>query len=97
MCILIYFFAFAMQRYGCSIWRKDTVINTAEKKILLLLFTVGCVATINGVNNMIRLHTKTKHQTVFTHMSNHPTDSQLSGVQSKVTKDYQGWHYPTLG
>ena len=26
----------------------------------------------------------------WAHMSNHPTDSQLSGLQSKVTKDYQG-------
>ena len=29
-------------------------------------------------------------------LSNHPADSQLSGVQSKVTKDYQGWHIPYL-
>ena len=35
--------------------------------------------------------------TVSGALSNHPADSQLSSVQSKVTKDYQGWHYPTLG
>ena len=58
-------FVFDMQRYGCSIWRKDAVINTAEKKILLLLFTVGCVATINGVYYTIRLHTQSKLQAVL--------------------------------
>ena len=37
------------QRFGWSIWKKDDVINTAEKKILLLSFIVGCVAALNGI------------------------------------------------
>ena len=38
-----------LQKYGCSIWRNNEAIDTAEKKILLLLCFLGTVTTLSGI------------------------------------------------
>ena len=38
-----------IQRYGCSIWRHNDVIDTAEKKLIFLLCLVSIISTVSGI------------------------------------------------
>ena len=44
-----------IQRYGCSIWRNNDVINTAEKKIIFLLCLVSIICSIIGIYSTLLL------------------------------------------
>ena len=44
-----------IQKYGCSIWRNNDVIDTAEKKIIFLLCLVSIISTVSGVYNTLLL------------------------------------------
>ena len=38
-----------IQKYGCSIWRNNDVINTAEKKIIFLLCLVSALCSVSAI------------------------------------------------
>ena len=44
-----------IQKYGCSIWRNNDVINTAEKKIIFLLCLVSIICTVIGIYGTLLL------------------------------------------
>ena len=44
-----------IQKYGCSIWRNNDVINTAEKKIIFLLCLVSVITIVSGAYNTLLL------------------------------------------
>ena len=44
-----------IQTYGCSIWRNNDIINTAEKKLIFLLCLVSISCTVSGAYNTLLL------------------------------------------
>ena len=44
-----------IQKYGCSIWRNNDIINTAEKKIIFLLCLVSALCTVFGIYTTLLL------------------------------------------
>ena len=53
--ILLFMSIIIIQKYGCSIWRNNDVINTAEKKIIFLLCLVSIISTVSGAYNTLLL------------------------------------------
>ena len=54
-----------IQRYGCSIWRNNDVINTAEKKIIFLLCFVSIISTVSGIYYTVLLSTGNEFVAAF--------------------------------
>ena len=55
MASILLFMSIIIQKYGCSIWRNNDVINTAEKKIIFLLCLASIVCTATGVYSTLKL------------------------------------------
>ena len=52
-------------KYGCSIWRNNDVINTAEKKIIFLLCLVSIISTVSGIYYTVLLSTGNEFGAAF--------------------------------
>ena len=52
----LFMFIIIIQKYGCSIWRNNDIINTAEKKIIFLLCLASIISTVSGAYNTLLLY-----------------------------------------
>ena len=67
MASILLFMSIIIQKYGCSIWRNNDVINTAEKKIIFLLCLVSIVCTATGVYSTLKLSSGNEREAAIYH------------------------------